>query len=185
MQDPVALSLASNLKRMREARAWSQQQLADCSGVPRPTIANLESGEGNPTLNVMLRVAAALGATLEQLIASTQSRLEVREADRLPCRSLGPVLATQIHSDATGCEIERCQLPPKTECEIRLGRNGLRQVISCELGRIEVRAMGESVKLRSGDTVRFRGEGLVELENLGAKVALVLLVTMPSPFATQ
>ena len=45
-------------------------ELATLSGVPRPTIANLESGSANPTLGVLVRIASSLQVSIEQLIAA-------------------------------------------------------------------------------------------------------------------
>ena len=56
----AALNLANNLKQLREARGITQQRMAKVAGIPRPTWANLESGAANPTLGVLVKVAAAL-----------------------------------------------------------------------------------------------------------------------------
>ena len=75
MAVPIAAHLASNVRKLREARGLTQQQMAKLSGVPRPTWANLESGTANPTIAVLARVAA------------TPFRLFCRVADRLGVRS--------------------------------------------------------------------------------------------------
>ena len=68
MSDDVAVHLANNMRQLREARGITQQQMAKIAKVPRPTWANLESGGANPTLAVLVRVSAALGVSLEELI---------------------------------------------------------------------------------------------------------------------
>src|SRR5215469_14958048 len=59
--DNVAGHLARNLAALRHARALTQDALAKASGLPRSTIANLESGTGNPSLQVLTKVARTLG----------------------------------------------------------------------------------------------------------------------------
>jgi transcriptional regulator with XRE-family HTH domain len=54
--DDTSTLLAGNIKRLREESGLSQKALAEQSGVPRPTIAHLESGQANPTLGVVLKV---------------------------------------------------------------------------------------------------------------------------------
>ena len=49
--------LARNLASLRHARALTQDALAKAAAVPRSTIANLESGAGNPSLAVLVKVA--------------------------------------------------------------------------------------------------------------------------------
>ena len=46
--DETGSNLAANARRLREARGLSQQQMAQLSGIPRPTWASLEAGDANP-----------------------------------------------------------------------------------------------------------------------------------------
>ena len=59
IDDDVAGNLAENIRQLRDARGMSQAQVAKAAGIPRPTWTNLESGTANPTLAVLLKVAAA------------------------------------------------------------------------------------------------------------------------------
>lgn len=177
--DRTAQHLAANLRRMRELRGWSQQQLADNSGVPRPTIANLESGDGNPTLSVMLRIAQALGASIEQLISDVHQRFELYEQESLPSRAMGDALAQQIYFEVAGTELVRLQLPAKAQAITTQVRGGLQRILTCEAGKVEVRGQSERVRLKAGDLLRWRsGEGVVVV-NLGARTSSLLLVTLP------
>jgi transcriptional regulator with XRE-family HTH domain len=66
--EPVraGLHLARNLVSLRHARTLTQDALAAASGLPRSTIANLESGEANPSLAVLVKVASALGVPIDE-----------------------------------------------------------------------------------------------------------------------
>ena len=57
--DDRGANLAANVRRLREARGLSQQQMARLAGIPRPTWASLEAGGANPTLAVLSRAASA------------------------------------------------------------------------------------------------------------------------------
>jgi len=59
------LELARRLRLMREASHLSQAQLAARVGTKQPAIARLESGRYLPRLDLLARVAAALGARLD------------------------------------------------------------------------------------------------------------------------
>ncbi len=52
----------------RRARGWSQQQLAEASGVDRAYLSGLENGRQNPTLGILLKVAEALEVSVETLM---------------------------------------------------------------------------------------------------------------------
>lgn len=71
----VAAHLARNLLGLRHARGLTQHELARAAGVPRSTIANLESGGGNPSLAVLVKVSRALGAPIDELLASPRAKV--------------------------------------------------------------------------------------------------------------
>jgi transcriptional regulator with XRE-family HTH domain len=86
--DDLSTRLAANLKSLRESRDLSQKALAEQSGVPRPTIAHLESGQANPTLSVALRVARALGIRLDELVEEGEPAIKVLSLRNLPAHRL-------------------------------------------------------------------------------------------------
>lgn len=55
------------LKLARVEKNLSQQDLADLVEVTRQTIGLIEKGDFNPSLNLCVRLAKALGKTLDQL----------------------------------------------------------------------------------------------------------------------
>ena len=56
------------LAEIRKSRGLSQYALAELSGVSRGTIARIESGAYNPTLQTLEQLAAALGVTVGELV---------------------------------------------------------------------------------------------------------------------
>lgn len=52
--------LAQNLKRYRNERGWSQEQLAFECGLHRTYISGVERGIRNPTILVLEKIAACL-----------------------------------------------------------------------------------------------------------------------------
>ena len=55
------------LRVARQARGYSQQQLAGMAGVSRQAVSAVESGHSDPSLRVALSLAGALGVTVEEL----------------------------------------------------------------------------------------------------------------------
>jgi putative transcriptional regulator len=55
------------LKLARVENGYSQQELADLVGAARQTIGLIEKGKYNPSLDLCLRIAKALGKTLDDL----------------------------------------------------------------------------------------------------------------------
>ena len=55
------------MKLARVEKGLSQQQLADLVDATRQTIGLIEKGNYNPTLNLCLKIARALGKTLDDI----------------------------------------------------------------------------------------------------------------------
>jgi putative molybdopterin biosynthesis protein len=55
------------LRLVRQARGFSQQQLAHMAGVSRQAVSAVEAGHSDPSLRVALALARALGVTAEEL----------------------------------------------------------------------------------------------------------------------
>lgn len=64
----VRQRLATNMKRLRKERGWSQEALADEAGLDRTYISGIERRVKNPTVTVVERVAKALKCTLGDLL---------------------------------------------------------------------------------------------------------------------
>ena len=58
----VTKLVAWNLRRLRVARALSQEALAVDAGIDRSFVGRIERGIENPTVETLDRLAAALGA---------------------------------------------------------------------------------------------------------------------------
>ena len=61
--------VARNVRRLRVARGISQEHLAVDAGIDRTYVGRLERGRENPTVAVLERIAAALGAPIVELFA--------------------------------------------------------------------------------------------------------------------
>jgi transcriptional regulator with XRE-family HTH domain len=59
-----------NVRRIREQRGWSQEELAFESGLHRTYISGVERGIRNPTVTVLEKIAVALSVPAERLVSS-------------------------------------------------------------------------------------------------------------------
>jgi transcriptional regulator with XRE-family HTH domain len=60
--------MAAKLKRLRERRGLSQEQLAEAAGISRTYLARLETAKHDPTLSVIERLAKALKVKPAELL---------------------------------------------------------------------------------------------------------------------
>ena len=59
--------LMNRLREMRDARGWTQAELAARVGVSRKTVNTVENQVFTPSTPLALKLADALGVTVEQL----------------------------------------------------------------------------------------------------------------------
>ena len=67
--DPDLIALGREIRRCRREKLLSQEALADLTGLHRNYIGFLERGERNPSVQVVFKVARALGVTPAGLLA--------------------------------------------------------------------------------------------------------------------
>jgi len=67
--EALAAIIGSGIRAAREARGWTQADLARVTGIRRPNIARLERGAALPNLATLHRVACGLEVSLESLMS--------------------------------------------------------------------------------------------------------------------
>jgi transcriptional regulator with XRE-family HTH domain len=83
-QDPIVLRFSERLREMRRARGLSQHDLARSAGVDPAYVGRLERGERAPGIDLVERLARALGAAAGEMLPSSPGDPEavVREQAR-------------------------------------------------------------------------------------------------------
>jgi len=155
----LAVNLATNIRQLREERGLTQQRIAQLSNIPRPTWASLESGDANPTLSILTRVASALQVSIEELIAAPRTQVQLFKAgfgrDR---KRGGGTLTPLLPESIPGLDISRIELVPGGQFTGVPHTRGTREYLTCEHGTIELIAAGERWLLEKGDSLAFRGD---------------------------
>src|SRR4051812_26403894 len=101
MEDTVK-AIAGNVRRLRTGRGLSAAGLARASGVARATLAELEAGRGNPTVDTLYALASVLGVPLADLLVAREApaAVHVVRAGQGPHVS-GPVVQARLLRQAT------------------------------------------------------------------------------------
>jgi transcriptional regulator with XRE-family HTH domain len=184
MIDTASSNLARNLRDLREARRLSQAQLSKLAGIPRPTVANLESGSANPTLSVMLRLANSLQVLIEELIAPPRSTGRLYTAEDLPTRRRGRVTVRKLLPDPMpGLETERMEIPGGAHLVGVPHTRGTREYLTCETGTVVVTTPGGRWTLEAGDVLVFRGDQRHSYHNPETDLAVAYSIVSLTPVA--
>jgi len=177
MIDSTAAHLAANIRQLRETRGMTQEQMARLSDVPRPTWANLESGEANPTLSVLVKVANALQVPLEELISPPRGGVKLYKAASLPVTQRGKIRIRRLLPETIpGFEIDRMELAAGAYMTGIPHTAGTREYLTCESGVVELSVAESNWLLHAGDVVVFRGDQKHAYRNPGSAVSVAYSV---------
>lgn len=182
MGESSANHLAHNVRRLREERGLSQQQMSDASGIPRPTWASLESGSANPTLAVLSKAAAALQVSIEELIGPPRTACQFFPAAQAVVRKRGDAKVRPLVPESLpGLDIVRMEIAPGGSMQGTPHTPGTREYLTCESGVVELAASGEVHRLSAGDSLVFRGDQRHSYRNPTRRPAVAVSVVAFAP----
>ena len=165
--------LARNLASLRHTRALTQETLAKAAAVPRSTIANLESGAGNPSLVVLVKVAGALGVPIDELLASPRALVRHWPAAEVAARSKGrgvhirPLVPEPVPDET----MEVMDFEPGAVMGGTPHLPGTREFFTCLNGRVTLMVAGDRYELAEGDVLAFPGNQPHSYHNADALAA--------------
>lgn len=177
--------IGRRVKKLRQERGWSLEELADSSGVSRSMLSEIERERANPTLTVTFRIARAFGMTLEDLVEGAgggNSAIQVVRAKDV----------TQVFHNDRQCRI-RTLSPLNLEkdvefYELRLSEGGTlssqphiegtREFLTVEQGVVTVRSGDFSETLAKGDSGTYRADLPHSITNTGKREAVAFLVVI-------
>jgi transcriptional regulator with XRE-family HTH domain len=179
--DNFVRAVATNIRRLRGQAHLTLAELASAAGLGKSTLAQLESGKGNPSVETLWAIAAALQVPFGQLVEEGGPRLRVvRVADQPEVRADA---STQIGrlitaSDRRGTfELYAMDIGDRTR-HAEPHHAGVVEHLLCVTGAMRVGPAGETVELQPGDLVTFPADVPHEYTGLPA-AHYVLLMSYP------
>lgn len=178
----LAAQMCQRVRQLRTERSWSLEELSTKCGVSRSMLSQIERGEANPTLAVALRIAHALGKSLDELIDAPEamSAIEVIRAN-------DPTFHYRSDQDCQIRTLSPLQLEKDVEFyELRLRRagklrsaahfEGTREFLTVEKGKIRVESGERTAELGAGDSASYPADVPHTIVNIGRGDALAFLV---------
>jgi transcriptional regulator with XRE-family HTH domain len=164
---------ALNLRELRGE--MSALELARRSGVARGTIAALEAGDGNPTLDTLYALADALGVGLSELLEPPPAGAHVVRAGE-GAHVEGAALDAWLLDRRPGCEIYAIAFHPGAARRAQPHPFGAEEHLHVLAGRVRVGPQDAPVELGPGDYARYSGAVPHLYEALGGEPAAGTLV---------
>jgi XRE family transcriptional regulator, regulator of sulfur utilization len=186
MVDVVQQNLGRNLTALRRQHGLSQATLAQRAGIPRSTVAHIESGHGNPSLANLARVSDALGVGIEELLARPRSECVLITARQVPVRtrSSGRVrLHDLLPERVRGLNIARLELDAGATMRGTPHVACTKEFLHGLQGCVHVLVAGTLYAVNAGDVLAFPGDQPHSYINRGESAATAVSVVVPLPLA--
>ncbi|WP_437677349.1 helix-turn-helix domain-containing protein [Sorangium sp. So ce131] len=173
--------VAMNLKRFRAERGLSLERLAKASGVSRAMLGQIELGQSTPTINVLWKIARALGVPFSALMSQAASPVTtVLQADHarilrsrngdFSSRALFPM------DRPRNVEFYELRLAPRAVEHADAHAPGTSENLIVTEGSVEITVAGERRVLETGDAILFEADSPHSYRNLSGSEAVMYLV---------
>ncbi len=185
MPNEIVKVVGTNLRRLRTDQRLSLSDLARSSGVAKATLSALEGGRGNPTLETLSALAAALEIPMGDLItAADPLPVTVVRNDEGTAGVGGDGLANDLRLIARftpggTVEVYEAQWPKRSTRNAGGHGPGTREHVFVTRGGLKVGPLGREVGLSGGDYATFSADEPHLYEARAGTRALLLMQWAP------
>lgn len=97
---PIETIISENIKTLRKQLGWSQELLAEKTGVSAPYITQIEVGKRTPSLDIVEKLASALGVEYKTLFETKIENVQSRDFSKHILESkLITAITNTIHNE--------------------------------------------------------------------------------------
>lgn len=178
--------VARNVRILREQRGMSLAELARQAGLAKQTLSKLEQGTGNPTVDTLFSIAAALGVPVTRLVAEREQVMTVQRGDEVVWqRHEGYASRSLDHVYGSGVIENYLVRIAATPDDGSTGKPsephpvGTLEHLYVISGRVRVGPTDSPVELAAGDFVRYPADRPHMYESLDGESLVHIVVSVP------
>jgi transcriptional regulator with XRE-family HTH domain len=179
IQERVTAELAGRVRAARAQRRWTLDELAARSTISRRLLVQIEQGDANPSLATLLKLAAGLGITLNELVAGEPESdpvAVVAGQDAMTLWSTPAGSAARLLVSHGAIELWSWTLSPGDRRDSEPHRPGSVELITVNSGTVALEVGHHRVDVPAGDSAWFDATLPHGYANLGATTAVFTLV---------
>jgi transcriptional regulator with XRE-family HTH domain len=180
-QESVAAEIAARVRAERAQRRWTLDELAARSTVSRRLLVQIEHGEANPSLATLLKLAAALGVTLTELLSEEPEPRPVGVMsghDAITLWSTPAGGAARLLVSHGPLELWSWTLAPGDRRASDPHRPGSLELFTIQTGTVALDVGDHHVELAAGESAWFDATWPHAYSNPGASAATFTLVVL-------
>lgn len=178
----VEHSLGKKVKQRRNAKNLTLDGLSALSGVSKAMLSQIEQDKVNPTVAVLMKIAAAIDTTVSTLldepvrknilriIRNHDEQYTYRSDENCRIRTLSPL------SLEKNIEFYNVTLEGSGEIKSEPHFPGTEEILHVTRGRLEVSSAAQSSTISKGDSIHYRADVEHVIKNTGKTAAEFFLV---------
>jgi transcriptional regulator with XRE-family HTH domain len=178
--EKLTVIFAENLKRLREDKKLSLDNVAKLSGVSKSMLGQIERGEVNPTISTVWKIANGLKVSFTTLMSRPESDIEIIDKQDIQPLIEGdgkyrnyPVFP---FSDTRRFEIYMMEIDAGGQLYAEPHPQGTQEFITVFAGEVTVGVDGKKYIVRSGNAMRFKADAAHSYHNTGGEQARLSMV---------
>lgn len=174
------LIVAKNIKRLREEKKLSMDALVKLSGVSKSMLAQIERGDGNPTISTLWKISNGMKVPFDALTVRPKSPYEiVKKSEIQPLlEDGGKVKNYSLFPDNENRRfaVYYLELDAGSYWESEPHLKGTTEFITIFTGKIEIYAEKQSFIVEKGESIRFRADTVHSYKNVGNGSAILHMI---------
>lgn len=178
--DKLNSVIAENLKKLREERKLSLDNVAKLSGVSKSMLGQIERGEVNPTVSTVWKISNGLKISFTQLMSRPETDTElvykseiqplIEDNGKFRNFPIFPFDGTRrfemytLEIDAEGC------------LDAEAHPQGTQEFITVFSGEITINVNGEEFLIQAGNSMRFKADLPHAYRNSGEEICKLSMI---------
>lgn len=178
--DQINKIVAKNIKRLREEKKLSMDELSKLSGVSKSMLAQIEREEGNPTLSTLWKISNGMKVPFDALTVRPKSPYEIVRISELEpiLENNGNVKNYPIFPDNENRRfaVYYLELDKNSFWESEPHLKGTTEFITIFKGCIEICSDGQRFTVEAGESIRFKADSTHSYRNIGNEEIILHMI---------
>ena len=178
--DTMNLIVTKNMKRLRKENKLSMDELAKLSGVSKSMLAQIERGEGNPTLSTLWKLSNGMKVPFDALTVRPKVPYEIVKTSEIQplLEDSGKVKNYSIFPDDENRRfaVYYLELEPGSYWQSEPHLRGTTEFITIFCGTLEIEADDKRFSVTKGESIRFRGDTNHSYRNAGTETTILHMI---------
>lgn len=178
--DTMNLIVAKNIKRLREEKKLSMDELAKLSGVSKSMLAQIERGDGNPTISTLWKLSNGMKVPFDALTVRPKTSYEIVKTSEVQplLEDGGRVRNYSLFPDNENRRfaVYYLEIEPEGYLQAEPHLKGTTEFVTIFSGSLEIIAADKTFTVTQGESIRFRGDSVHSYRNVGEEMVVLHMI---------